>query len=175
MSATNPAEIVALIAHHQTRLRGLVRCLFVPASDVDDVLQEINTVLWEKSAEFQAGTDFWAWASQIARFKVFNHLRRHGRERLVFDDLLFNEMADLAQQRLAAVDRRREALEECLSRLQAPQRQLLELRYTGGHGISKIAEVIGRPEASVRQTLFRIRQALLMCIQSKLSAEGSPQ
>jgi RNA polymerase sigma-70 factor (ECF subfamily) len=169
-----PAEFVALIARHQTRLRGLVRCLFVPAGDIDDVLQEINTVLWEKSSEFEAGTDFWAWASQIARFKVFNHLRRHGRERLVFDDLLLNQIADLAQQQLAVVDQRREALEACLARLQPPQRQLIELRYTSGHAVTKIAELLGRPEASVRQTLFRIRQALLTCIQSKLQSESSP-
>jgi RNA polymerase sigma-70 factor (ECF subfamily) len=173
MSASNPAEIVALIARHQTRLRGLVRCLLVPAADIDDVLQEINTVLWEKAADFRAGTDFWAWACQIARFKVFNHLRRHGRERLVFDELLLNEIADLAQQQLAAVDRRREALEECLARLPAPQRQLIELRYTSGHAIAKIAEVIGRPETSVRQTLFRIRQALQACIESKLQSGGA--
>ncbi|MFM7059075.1 MAG: sigma-70 family RNA polymerase sigma factor [Planctomycetota bacterium] len=174
MTASNPAEIVALIARHQIRLRGLVRCLLVPVADIDDVLQEINTVLWQKSTEFEAGSDFWAWASQIARFKVFNHLRRHDRERLVFNDLLLNEIADLAQQRLSTVDRRREALEECLARLQPPQRQLIELRYTSGHAITKIAEVIGRPEASVRQTLFRIRQALLSCIQGKLQSEGTP-
>ncbi|MFM7039247.1 MAG: sigma-70 family RNA polymerase sigma factor [Planctomycetaceae bacterium] len=174
MSSSSPAQIVGLIARHQTRLRGLVRCLFVPAADIEDVLQEINTVLWEKSAEFEADTDFWAWASQIARFKVFNHLRRQSHERLVFNDTLLNEIADLAQQRLATVDRRREALEDCLARLQPPQRQLIELRYTGGHAMSKIAEVIGRPEASVRQTLFRIRQALLTCIQAKLQSEGTP-
>ncbi|MGV2334698.1 MAG UNVERIFIED_CONTAM: sigma-70 family RNA polymerase sigma factor [Planctomycetaceae bacterium] len=165
MSRSSPATRLVCVAW--------CRCLLVPAADVDDVLQEINTVLWEKAADFKAGTDFWAWASQIARFKVFNHLRRHGRERLVFDELLLNEIADLAQQKLADVDRRREALEDCLGRLQAPQRQLIELRYTSGHAIAKIAEVIGRPEASVRQTLFRIRQALQACIESKLQSGGT--
>jgi DNA-directed RNA polymerase specialized sigma24 family protein len=51
---------------------------------------------------------------------------------------------------------------------------LIELRYTSGHAVTKIAELLGRPEASVRQTLFRIRQALLTCIQSKLQSESSP-
>jgi RNA polymerase sigma-70 factor (ECF subfamily) len=46
---------------------------------VDDILQEINAVLWEKALEFQPGTDSWAWASQIARFKVLNHVRKFGR------------------------------------------------------------------------------------------------
>ncbi|HAC89185.1 MAG TPA: RNA polymerase subunit sigma-70, partial [Planctomycetaceae bacterium] len=62
MQNSNAPEIVGLIARHQTRLRGLVRCLLVRSSDVEDVLQEVNSVLWEKASEFQYGTDFWAWA-----------------------------------------------------------------------------------------------------------------
>ncbi len=58
MQNPNPSEIVGLIARHQTRLRGLVRCLLVRSSDVRDVLQEVNAVLWEKANEFQGGTDF---------------------------------------------------------------------------------------------------------------------
>ncbi|MFN6162181.1 MAG: sigma factor, partial [Planctomycetota bacterium] len=77
MPNSNPSEIVSLIASHQTRLRGLVRCLLVRSADVDDVLQEINAVLWEKADQFQPGTDFWAWASQVARFKALNHIRKY--------------------------------------------------------------------------------------------------
>jgi RNA polymerase sigma-70 factor (ECF subfamily) len=58
--------IVQKIARCQTRRRAFVRCLLVRSDDVDDVLQDINAVLWEKADEFKPGTDFWAWASQIA-------------------------------------------------------------------------------------------------------------
>lgn len=173
MQPSNPSEIVNLIARHQPRLRGLVRCLLVRSSDVDDVLQEVNSVLWEKASEFQSGTDFWAWASQIARFKALNHVRKYSRDRLIFDDDLLGELADLAEQRLASLDHRRDALEGCLNQLPPPQRQLIDLRYAGGHAIEAIAEIIGRPQASIRQTLYRVRQALLVCIESKLQAEGS--
>lgn len=172
MLHANPSEIVKLIAGHQARLRGLVRCLLVRVSDVDDVLQEINAVLWEKANEFESGTDFWAWASQIARFKALNHIRKYSRDRLVFDDAFLNDLADAAQQRLARIDHRRDALESCLNQLPPAQRQLIDLRYAGGHAIESIAETIGRPQASIRQTLYRIRQALLACIESKLGAEG---
>lgn len=166
------SEIVSLIACHQTRLRGLVRCLLVRSSDVEDVLQEVNSVLWEKSGEFETGTDFWAWASQIARFKALNHIRKYSRDRLVFDDNLLRELADLADQRLSKLDDRRDALERCLNALPPPQRQLIDMRYVGGHAIESIAGIIGRPHASIRQTLFRIRQALLACIESKLQSNG---
>ncbi len=67
--------VVGEIARYQSRLRAFVRCLLVRPSDVDDILQEINSVLWQKANEFQPGSDFWAWASQIARFEALNHLR----------------------------------------------------------------------------------------------------
>lgn len=171
MQNPKPSEIVALIARNQPRLRGLVRCLLVRASDVEDVLQEVNSVLWEKAGEFEAGTDFWAWASQIARFKALNHIRKYSRDRLVFDDKLLNEIADLAHERLTQLDQRRDALESCLNELPPPQRQLIDLRYAGGHAIESIAEIIGRPQASIRQTLYRVRQVLLNCIESKLQSE----
>ncbi|MFN7875620.1 MAG: sigma-70 family RNA polymerase sigma factor [Pirellula sp.] len=166
------SEIVSLIARHQTRLRGLVRCLLVRSSDVEDVLQEVNSVLWEKAGEFQTGTDFWAWASQIARFKALNHIRKYSRDRLVFDENLLRELADLADQRLSQLDDRRDALERCLNALPPPQRQLIDMRYAGGHAIESIAGIIGRPQASIRQTLFRVRQALSACIESKLQSDG---
>lgn len=171
MQNANSSEIVALIARHQARLRGLVRCLLVRAADVDDVLQEVNSVLWEKANEFETGTDFWAWASQIARFKALNHIRKYSRDRLVFDDKFLNELANLADERLSQIDDRRDALEGCLNELPPPQRQLIDLRYAGGHAIESIAEIIGRPQASIRQTLYRVRQALLACIEAKLQSE----
>jgi RNA polymerase sigma-70 factor (ECF subfamily) len=171
MQNPHPSEIVSLIALNQPRLRGLVRCLLVRSSDVDDVLQEVNSALWEKASDFEAGTDFWAWASQIARFKALNHIRKYSRDRLVFDNALLNEIAILAHERLTQIDHRREALESCLNELPPPQRQLIDLRYAGGHAIEAIAEIIGRPQASIRQTLYRVRQALLSCIESKLQSE----
>jgi RNA polymerase sigma-70 factor (ECF subfamily) len=172
MQNSNHSEIVSHIARHQPRLRGLVRCLLVRSSDVEDVLQEVNSVLWEKAGDFQPGTDFWAWASQIARFKTLNHIRKYNRDRLVFDDVLLGDIADLAQQKLSQIDHRRDALEGCLNELPPAQRQLIDLRYSGGHAIESIAERIGRPQASIRQTLYRVRQVLLACIESKMQAEG---
>jgi len=164
--------VVTEIARHQPRLRGFLRCLLVRPSDVDDLLQEINTVLWEKAAEFTPGTDFWAWASQVARYKAFNQVRRYGRERLVFDDALLGELAEAASEKLRDLDRRRTALDHCLGRLSAPQRQLLELRYAAGQSVEAIARSIGRPAGSLRQTLYRIRGALQACIEGQLALAG---
>ena len=172
VSEASQEVIVREIARCQSRLRAFVRCLLVRCSDVDDVLQDINAVLWEKADEFKPGTDFWAWASQIARYKVLNQLRSYGRERLVFDLATVERLADLAEHRLKELDARREALEECLNKLAPSQRQLIDLRYVDGHAIDRIAETVGRSAGAVRQTLYRIRAVLLECIQRQLSSEG---
>jgi RNA polymerase sigma-70 factor (ECF subfamily) len=175
MKSPSDSELVQLIARHQPRLRGLVRCLLVRPSDVDDVLQEVNAVIWEKASTFEPGTDFWAWASQIARFKALNHVRTYGRERLVFSETLMNSLADLAEERVSRLSERREALENCLNELPPAQRQLVDLRYASGHAIESIAELIGRPAGSVRQALYRVRLFLLACIESKLELGGTPK
>jgi RNA polymerase sigma-70 factor (ECF subfamily) len=163
--------VVQEIARHQSRLRGFVRCLLVHSSDVDDVLQDINTVLWEKADDFEPGTDFWAWASQIARFKILNQARKYGRERLVFDLSILERIADVLDQRLQTLDERRVALDHCLKQLPPSQRQLIELRYSSSQTIDKIGQSIGRPAGSIRQTLYRIRAALQDCIERQLALE----
>ncbi len=175
MSAANRDQIVQQIARHQPRLRGLVRCLLVRASDVDDVLQEINAVLWQKADDFEIGTDFWAWASQIARFQALNQIRKYGRERLVFDEAVLEKLAEAAASRLAVFDRRREALNHCLQQLPPAQRQLIDLRYATGQTVESIAGSIGRSAGSIRQTLYRIRTSLLTCIEGQLAVEGGTQ
>ena len=174
MSSEEMGLLVQEIARHQARLRGFVRCLLIRPGDVDDILQEVNAVLWEKASEFQPGSDFWAWASQIARFKVLNHVRKLGRERLVFDDEVLEQLAEIAASKLGPLDQRRSALDHCLQQLPPPQRQLIDLRYTAGQTIELIGESIGRPAGSVRQTLYRIRTALQACIERQMTLGGDP-
>ncbi|MGF1582041.1 MAG: sigma-70 family RNA polymerase sigma factor [Gemmataceae bacterium] len=172
MNAGDKSIIVQEIARHQTRLRALVRCLLVRASDVDDLVQEINVVLRNKADDFEPGTDFWAWASQIARFQALNQIRKYERERLVFDVEIIERLAEVAQTRLGNLDQRREALQECLNQLPPAQRQLIDLRYASSQTIESIASSISRPAGSVRQILYRIRLALLSCIENKLALQG---
>ena len=117
MSETTRKLIVQEIARHQSRLRAFVRCLLVRSSDVDDLLQEINVVLWEKADEFQQGTDFWAWASQVARYKVLNQVRKYGRERVVFDEETLQQIIETSSRKLQQLDARQEALNHCLKQL----------------------------------------------------------
>jgi len=129
-------------------------------------------VLWRKAEEFKPGTDFWKWASQVARYQVMSHWKKRNRDRHVFDLGLLDEMALVAEKTAEETDRRQAALARCLDKLPPTQRQLLDMRYDLQQSIEQISDAVGRPNGSIRQTLFRIREALLKCIDSHLQWEA---
>jgi len=91
---TGLTEFVAELTRHQPRLRGLVRCLLFDRKDAEDVLQDANLTLVRKSADYRPGTDFWAWASQVARYQVLTHCKRLKRDKLVFSADLLATLAE---------------------------------------------------------------------------------
>lgn len=161
------------LARHQGRLRGLIRCLLFDWRDVEDVWQDTNVLLLRKAADYRPGTDFWAWSSQVARYQVLSHCKKLKRDRLVFSESLLAVLADVVDERHAEIDDRRAALEACLTKLPAPQRQLIELRYGPKNSIEEIAVSLERSAGSIRQALYRIREALLACIERRLSMEAA--
>ena len=68
--AKQEGEFVSQITRHQAVLRNYIVSMMPGMDGVDDVLQETNILLWEKRASCEMGTNFRAWASSIARFKV---------------------------------------------------------------------------------------------------------
>jgi RNA polymerase sigma-70 factor (ECF subfamily) len=168
------ADFCAELTRHQPRLRGLIRCLLFDRFAVEDVLQDTNVTILRKAADYQMGTDFWAWASQVARYQVLTHCKRLRRDKLVFSEELIALLAAEAGSRMAEFDARREALDGCLAKLPPPQRQLLELRYGPKASIEEIAQSLDRTAGSIRQALFRIREALQACIERRLAGGATP-
>lgn len=161
-------EFVRELTRSQNRLYGFVRCLLFDPKDTDDVLQDVNVVLLSKSHEFALGTDFWAWASTVARYQVLTHCKRLGRDRLVFDDSLLELIAHDVRKMEVEIDSRMDLLHGCMEKLPPPQRQLLSMRYGPDVSLREIAISLDRSVGSIRQALFRIREALLGCIQKNL-------
>lgn len=172
--AVSPSDaFVRELVRHQDRLRDLIRCLLFHPQDIDDVWQETNVTLLRKAGDFRLGTDFWAWSSQVARYQVLTHCRRVRQQRLVFSEALLAVLADDLVGRAEVIDERRAALDVCVASLPPAQRRLLELRYAPNASINNIAQALGRPAGSIRQTLYRIREALVECVERRLAAEGA--
>lgn len=150
---------VQLLTEHQGNLRAFIVSLMPGSPDVKDVLQETNTVLWQKRHSFELGTNFMAWAFTIARYEVRRqHDRNRRAGRIVFSDgvldVLYkaNEEADLG------------ALESCMRKLSVSQRDIIRERYTPGHSLEQLAGRTGRSAGSLRIALHRIRDTLKNCV-----------
>ena len=63
-------EFVRLLTGQQRQLYLYIIALLPNPTDVDDVLQATNMVLWSKADEFEPGSDFGAWARRVAHFEV---------------------------------------------------------------------------------------------------------
>jgi RNA polymerase sigma-70 factor (ECF subfamily) len=155
----------------QTSLYGYILSLMPDRAAAQDVLQEVNLTAWQKRADFTDGTSFFAWASKIAYFHVLSHRRKMGRDRLVFGDEVLDYLAERQVERAEEVDRRRAALKGCLDKLPATQRRLVEDRYASGGSVQRMAEDAGKSVGAISQTLYRIREALMKCVEQTLATE----
>lgn len=155
----------------QNSLYGYILSLLPDRSVAQDILQEVSVTAWQKRADFAAGTSFFAWASKIAYFHVLSHRRKMSRDRLVFDDDVLDYLAERQVERAAEVDRRALVLKNCLEKLPAAQKQLVEQRYAPGGSVQDIASKAGKSVGAISQTLYRIRETLMKCVEQNLAAE----
>ncbi|QDV40605.1 RNA polymerase sigma factor [Stieleria neptunia] len=168
--ATTQADFVRLFSANQRRIQTFILTLLPDRDQAQDVMQNTSVVLWQKFETFQPGTDFTAWAFRIARLEVLSLVRRQGKGRLVFDESICNGLADEITDRDAISDSRLRALEGCVKKLSAVDRDLLQRRYEEGATIKAVAEAVGRPLEGMYKAMRRIHRTLFECTQRKLSA-----
>ncbi len=162
-------EFMLLFTRYQRHIYCYVRSLVPRASDLEEVVQQTNAVLWEKFGAFQSGTNFLAWALAIARFEVLNHWTRQGRPERLFSNDFLEEIATAAADSTEFLTAKLEAMEDCRKELPASDRDLLERRYQPGATSQSVADALGRPVVSVYKSLSRIRKRLFDCILRRLS------
>jgi RNA polymerase sigma-70 factor (ECF subfamily) len=164
-------EFVRLFVSHEGRLRAFIRSLLPTWADVDEVMQETSLVAWRKFGRFERGTSFMAWAATIARFEALDHLRRCGRDRLVFSTTVVDLLAAETLAETDALERERSALDRCLTKLDDPQRELLLLSYQPGARLHEVAARAGRSVQGHYKSVQRLRARLLECIEGELKRE----
>jgi RNA polymerase sigma-70 factor (ECF subfamily) len=157
-------EFIQLFTSHEPRLRAYVLTLVARWSDAEEVMQQCNLVLWQKFGAFQGGTNFFAWACQIARLEVLDFRKRRGRERALFSDAFVESIAAEASGMADELSDRQAALQHCMEKLSDEHRNLLHRRYADAATIEHLARAMGRSADAVYKTLSRVRQMLHDCI-----------
>ena len=162
------AQFLRHHAESEVALHTFVRSLVPTRQMASEVMQDVILVLWEK---FDAAADFQGWAFGVAKNVALRHLRRQSRDRHVFDDELVNQLADDAVALVPMHDGHRDALERCLDKMPAAQRELVLTAYTKGTRMDVLATRRGQTPMALYKLLHRTRQALLECVERTLTKE----
>lgn len=180
-AGSDEAELIARIVDGETRLYGVLveryqRRLHYAAlrlvgdpDEADDVVQEAFVRAYDHLADYDPAYRFYTWIYRIARNRALNVIRRRntwGTVSLSADEApALSGDADasrpIERTELAA------ALEACRETLPADQREVFDLRHADEMSYAEIAVAVDVPEGTVMSRLYRARQKMRECLESK--------
>ena len=137
-------RLMVLITRHQRQVFSYIYALVPNRADAEDLLQETSLVICEKFHEFKEGTDFVAWACQIAFWRVRYSRQKFVRSKVVFNQEIVDVVAQTAGEMCGELDDRHVALGRCLQKLHPRDRELLLARYEPGGTVGEAARRSGR-------------------------------
>jgi len=172
VSSERMDEFVRLFSLHQRKLYLFIGSLLPDGRDVEDVFQETSLVLWKEFEKFESGTNFSAWAAQVALNQTLAQRKRKTRSRIVFSDEFLTAVARDITVYGDDLDRRTSALAGCVLKLPSHHQELIRARYASGEAVEQIAEQLNRTTEAVYRMLSRIRQSLHECVTRTLAAES---
>jgi len=156
----------------QPVLVGYIAAMVRDRAAADDLVQSVALTAVEKMDEYDDTRSFEAWVIGIARYKVLQHYRSVGQERLVFDEGLIDSFTSHYKDASAGYESRISALRDCMDKLPDESQSLLTKRYFDQTPVKSIAAKLGKTPARISKQLFNIRRTLEQCIGKRLGAEG---
>ena len=157
----------------QPILAGYVGSLVRDRAAADDIVQSVALTAIQKMDEYDEARSFEAWVIGIAKFKVLQHYRSAGQDRLVFDVGLTDAFTKHYKDSAEGYEDRVAALRVCMEKLPDESQSLLTHRYFDQEPVQSIASKLGKTPARISKQLFTIRKALERCIGQRLGSEGS--
>ncbi len=150
------SQFLQIFLRSEEDLKSYARALLPTWEAVDDVMQEASLVMWRKLDQLENDNEFLPWAKVIVRFECLKARRTVARDRHWFSDEVFKLIADSEPEVSADVlKHERAALEGCLGKMDASQRELVLMLYRGHGTVASLAEASG---SSVNALYKKIRR-----------------
>jgi RNA polymerase sigma-70 factor (ECF subfamily) len=108
----------------------------------------------------------------IARIKLLQWRQSLARSREFLDPDVIESLADRAEKHSAELDLRIQLLQECLKKLPARGRNILQLKYFSGLKVADIASQLSSKAGAIDMAITRLRRLLRECIEGHLQTEG---
>lgn len=172
-NANNPADYARRLLASQPRLRAYVRSMIFNPGDVDDILQDVATIGWERFADYDQDRPFDSWLLGVARNRVLQYFESQKRRPNCLSPETLAQLESVAFRDSHQAGELQEALESCLGKLARDDYDLVSLRYETDATNRSVAKKLAVSESKISRGLNRIYAQLLLCIKSQGRADRS--
>lgn len=129
-------------------------------AEVDDLVQSTFLACVQSRDRFRGESTFRTFLFSIARYQLYNHLRRFKKNDVLDFTITSLTSLDTGPITYAGRNEEREQLTRALVELPLEQQMLIELHYWEDMKLSDLADVFEVAEPTVRTRLHRARKAL---------------
>lgn len=134
--------------------------------DAEEITSEVFFQVWRSAKKFRGDSKATTWIFGIARNLCLNHLRR---KKLQFMELL---ETDAVYEPEEEPEYDPELVKKAMEKLSPLHREVLYLAYYEELPYSKIAEILGIPENTVKTRVFNAKRKLKEIIENEASNKG---
>ena len=149
-----------LFARHHVRVYRFVLRLVRNEATAEDLISEVFLDVWRQAQKFEGRSAVSTWILSMARFKALSSLRRRTEDEL--DDETAGTIEDPEDNPETALAKKDKgaALRQCLEKLSAEHREIVDLVYYHEKSVAEVASIVGIPEATVKTRMFYARKKL---------------
>lgn len=165
-------EFALLFGSHARQIYSYILTLIPNWADAEDVFQETSAIIWRKFDEFESGTNFRAWACQVAYYRAIWFRQRKKKQDIPFGEEFFQLVAAETNTHRELLDQQHVALAGCMERLPERDRELVVRSYAPGATIREAALALGRSPDAAYKALKRIHRELFDCVEASLKNEN---
>jgi RNA polymerase sigma-70 factor, ECF subfamily len=163
-----------LFARHHIRVYRFMLRMVRNEATAEDLISEVFLDVWRQAEKFEGRSTVSTWMLGIARFKALSALRRRSDEQL--DDETAGAIEDQADDPEIALAKKDKSavLRQCLTKLSAEHREIVDLVYYHEKSVEEVAGIVGIPEATVKTRMFHARKKLSELLKEQGIDRGWP-
>lgn len=162
------AAFEAIVQKYQRGVFAYLKSRILAMSDAEDLTQEVFLRFYQARERFDTNSLIRPWLLGIARNLLKEHLRKLKRRKEVTWTELCLELEDIVHQRPGETNEDFLAhLPHCIGELGQSAREAIQLRYSANLSLLDIGQKLKRSEGAIKLLMFRARQALKYCLDSR--------
>jgi len=166
-------QFLKLLGAHERNLFAYVYALAPNWQDAEEVMQRVRIRIWQQFDQYDVEKPFDAWARAIAYYLVLAYRKEKKRQREFFSERVLEAIGQQFDTHLHGASERRDALLNCLNKLEVRKRELVTKYYSSARETGEaIATMLSMTPNALRQSLFRILRVLLECVERTMQSES---